>query len=506
MEDIEDNWTDNVPNSEFQGKILIFIIFAAGIGGTFQYGYSLSTINAPTTYIQTFINETWLERWGTPLESPLILMIWSFIVSIYSLGGLLGALIAGPMAVQFGRKKSLLVNNVFIIISASLVIMSKEAQSFEMIMISRLFGGINAGVGMNIQPMYLGESAPMKLRGAAALSSAPFAALGILLGQIIGLREILGSEACWPFLLSSNVIPALLQLATLPWLPESPRYLLIDKGDKHSCRKALQMLRGTNDIDKEMEEMQQEQAAITVERAMRPWELFRDRTVRYQLITVIVISSAMQLCGNDSMYFYASYVFQKAGIPSDKIQYYILITGGCELFMAVTANLFIERLGRRLLMLLGYIMMTVWAVIFTVALSLQDKVSWMPYMSMVCIFAYILSFGIGPAGVTGLLPTEIFDQAARPAAYMISGSLIWSMLFVIGMGFPFIVGGLGVFCYIPFGIVCILAAVFVAFFLPETKGKSLLEISQEYNELNFKGKKSQNTHYQLGEMSISTKL
>ncbi|NXL61111.1 GTR11 protein, partial [Chordeiles acutipennis] len=207
-----------------------------GIGGTFQYGYNIAIINAPTSYIQTFMNETWLERTGVPLESNVILLLWSFTVSAYPLGGLTGAVVAGPMAIMLGRKMSLLLNNAFVIIAAVLSGFSRMAKSFEMIMLSRFFTGVNAGMAtMNVQPMYLAESAPKKLRGAVALTSASFTALGLVLGQIVGLRELLGGEESWPFLLASNAVPALIQLTSLPWFPESPRYLLIDRGDTESC-------------------------------------------------------------------------------------------------------------------------------------------------------------------------------------------------------------------------------------------------------------------------------
>ncbi|NXK16507.1 GTR11 protein, partial [Arenaria interpres] len=471
---------------QLQSKVLILTICAAGIGGTFQYGYNISIINAPTAYIQTFMNQTWLERTGVPLESNLLLLLWSLTVSAYPLGGLAGALVAGPMAIMVGRKMSLLLNNVFVITAALLSGFSRMAKSFEMIMLSRFFTGVNAGVSMNIQPMYLAESAPKKLRGAVALTSASFTALGLVLGQVVGLRELLGGEESWPFLLASNAVPALIQLTALPWLPESPRYLLIDRGDKESCISALQKLRGSEDLSVELEEMLAEQAAVKGQRAKNPWELLRNPALRWQVLSVVVLSSAMQLCGNDSMYFYAAYVFREAGIPQDKIPYVVIGTGSCELIASVTCNMIIDYAGRRPLLLGGYIFMAGWAVVFMVALSQQTQISWMPYLSMACIFAYILSFGIGPAGVTGVLPTEVFDQLSRPAAYMICGSLLWFNLFLVGTAFPFIVKSLGHFCYVPFLVVCVCTALYVGLFLPETKGKSFLEISEEFKKRNFK--------------------
>ncbi|KAI1900620.1 hypothetical protein AGOR_G00051800 [Albula goreensis] len=455
---------------EGSARILALTVCSAAIGGTLQYGYNIAIINAPTVYIQTFINETFQERWGAELEVYQVTLIWTFIVSIFSLGGLMGALIAGPMAIRFGRKKSLLLNNVFLILSSALIVFSRAARSFEMIILARLLVGINSGVSMNIQPMYFGESAPKHLRGAVSLSSAVFTAFGVVLGQIVGLREILGSEPYWPYLLASNAVPGFIQLLTLPWFPESPRYLLIDRGDKDACVKALRQLRGCDSLQSEMEEILQEQAAAKGIKARTPWELFRDRSVRWQVLSVIAMSSAMQLCGNDAIYFYASYVFQEAGISVEKIQYATIGTGSCEFTASIVSNLLIERLGRKVLLIGGYILMAVWAVVFMLALSYQHTLPGMSYLSMICIFAYILSFGMGPAGVTGVLPTEIFSQTGRPAAYMIAGFMMWLNLFLVGMAFPFFVSGLGQFCFVPFCVVCLLSSLFIGLVLPETKG------------------------------------
>ncbi|ELK26299.1 Solute carrier family 2, facilitated glucose transporter member 11 [Myotis davidii] len=434
-----------------QGRVLLQTICAAGIGGTFQFGYNLSIINAPTVHIQEFTNQTWQARTGQPLPDHLILIMWSLIVSLYPLGGLFGALLAGPLAVMLGRKKSLLVNNVFVVAAAVLFGFSHRAGSFEMIMLGRLLMGVSAGVGMSIQPMYLGESAPKEFRGAVTMTSAIFAALGIVMGQVVGLRELLGGRQVWPLLLASCLVPGVLQLASLPLLPESPRYLLIDRGDTEACLAALQRLRGTEDLAVELAELEEERVACEGLRAWRPWELFQDRTLRRQVVSLVVLGSAMELCGNDSMYAYASSVFREAGIPPEKVQYAIIGTGCCELLTACISSSF----------------------------------PWMPYLAMSCIFAFILSFGIGPAGVTGILATELFDQMARPAAYMVCGALMWIMLFLVGLGFPFIMEGLSYFLYVPFLVVCVCGAIYTGFFLPETKGKTFLEISEELHRLNF---------------------
>lgn len=490
---------------------LVLMVTSAAIGGTLQYGYNLAIMNAPTTFIQNFVNETFQERWGIQLGVYEVTLIWTFIVSIFSLGGLTGALMAGPMSIRLGRKKTLLLNNVFLLSSSLLALLSRTAKSFEMIIISRFLVGINAGISMNVQPMYFGESAPKHLRGAVSLSSAVFTSFGLVLGQVVSLRELLGSEPYWQYLLASNAIPGFIQLLTLPWFPESPRYLLFDRKDKEACLSALKRLRGCEVQREELDELLQEQNETKGDRAKQPWDLLTDRSVRWQLISVAILSSAMQLCGNDSIYFYASYVFQEAGISAGQIQYVTIGTGMCEFTACILCNLLIERLGRKLMLMGGYFLMTGWAVVFTVALSLENIVTWMPYLSMTCIFTYILSFGMGPAGVTVILPTEIFNQTARPAAYMTAGFLMWLNLFIIGMIFPFLVSGLGQYCFVPFGTVCLLTGTYIYMVLPETKGKTLPMITKDFYKLNYRGHskmdpKASQAQYKLGEILHSTAL
>ncbi|KAK1881372.1 Solute carrier family 2 facilitated glucose transporter member 11 [Dissostichus eleginoides] len=456
--------------------ILALTICSAAIGGTFQYGYNISIINAPTSYIQTFINDTYMERWGSGLESSQLTLMWTIIVSAFSLGGLLGALLAGPLSFRFGRKNSLLLNNGFLFAGAVLVLTSRVAKSFEMIIFARFLVGVNSGVSMNVQPMYFGESAPKHLRGAVAFSSAVFTAFGIFLGQVVGLSEVMGAQHLWPYLLASNALPGLIQLLTLPWFPESPRYLLIDRGDKEACVKALGRLRGGVAPILEVEEMleeqeQQKSAALNSGSSANktPWTLFKDAGLRSQLRTVMAASSAMMLCGNDSIYFYAYYIFLAAGIPPQKIQYITIGTGASEFTASILSNILIERVD---------------------------------------VDTFLLE------GVSGILPAEIFDQSARPAAYMVAGSCMWISLFLVGMLFPFIVKGLGDFCFLPFFVVCVVSAVFLGLTLPETKGKTLAEITADFDGRNGKQKEYSDVEmdepmkeqYQLGKAASLTNL
>ncbi|XP_052545429.1 solute carrier family 2, facilitated glucose transporter member 11-like isoform X4 [Tympanuchus pallidicinctus] len=391
-------------------------------------------------------------------------------------------------------------NNIIAILAAILMGISFPTGLFELLIVGRFLIGINSGVGLCVQPLYLGEVAPKHLRGGMAMGSSIFLTGGILSGQIIGLREILGAEAYWPLLLSSSCVPAFAQLLFLPWFPESPRYLLIDRGDELSCAKALKRFHGSSQYQREMEDIQRECFALDGEKPKKPWQLFTDRAVRWQLITVVVMTMGQQLSGINAIYFYATYVFEQAGISAEKIPYVTLGTGACECLTALTCGLLIDRVGRRYLILGGYLLMTLWSIVLTFSLTYQELYPWVPYVSMMSIFAFILSFGLGPGGITNTLTAEIFVQSSRPAACMIGGTVSWISFFTIGMLFPFIVKGLKQFCFVVFLLECSFVAAFIFLVIPETKNKSFLEIKKEFHKLNFGGK-SKEKETELNERS-----
>ncbi|XP_056603044.1 solute carrier family 2, facilitated glucose transporter member 11b isoform X1 [Triplophysa dalaica] len=486
-------------------KCLVFAVWAACIGGTFQYGYNLSVINAPTKAVQTFINQTWMERYNTEISSQLLTFLWSTIVSIFPLGGLVGASLGGTLAIRFGRKGTLLFNNTFALLAALFMGLSYPTSTFELLIIGRFLAGVNAGIGICVQALYLGEMAPRALRGAMAMGTSIFITGGILTGQVIGLKELLGGEEYWPILLSTTCIPAILQLLILPWFPESPRYLLIDRGDEVACRKALMWLHGADNYHGEQEDMERERVSAAGIKPKKPWELFTDGRLRWQLLTVILLNGFQQLNGINAIYFYADYVFTQAGIPADKIPYAAVGTGACECITALTCGLLIESLGRRVLIIGGYTLMSLWCVCLTITLTFQESSPWVPYLSMVCVFMFILSFGLGPGGVTNILTTELFTQTTRPAAYMIGGSVNWTSFFFIGMVFPFIVNGLRQYCFLVFLVICCLVATYIFFVVPETKNKTFLEIQSEFQSRERKKRipasSTANGHYVHADMN-----
>uniref|UniRef100_A0A8C4THP6 Solute carrier family 2 member 11b n=1 Tax=Erpetoichthys calabaricus TaxID=27687 RepID=A0A8C4THP6_ERPCA len=441
---------------QFPSRTLFLAACAAGIGGTFQYGYNISVINAPTKPIQHFINETWVQRHGAPISEHHLTLLWSVIVSVFTLGGFLGASLGGTLSIRFGRKGTLLLNNAFSLLATVFMGLSYPTRTFELLIAGRFLVGLNAGIGICVQPLYLGEISPKAYRGVMAMGTSIFITGGIFTGQVIDGKEIISKVFAWMLCMSFKCIFVFMLLT------------------------ALKQLYGSGGFQAEEEDMERERTELIGVKPMRPWQLFSDRSLRWQLTTIIFLCAAQQLNGINAIYFYANYVFTRAGIPEDKIPYVTIGTGACECLTALTCGMLVDSLGRRILIIGGYSLMTLWCIIITLSLTYQDYAPWVPYISMSCIFAFILSFGLGPGGVTNILITELFTQSSRPAAYVTGGSINWLGFFLVGMFFPFIVMGLQQYCFLVFLGVCCLVATYIYFVVPETKNKTFLEIKQEF--------------------------
>nr|XP_058908321.1 uncharacterized protein LOC131750058 isoform X1 [Kogia breviceps] len=277
--------------------VLALATLIAAFGSSFQYGYNVAVINSPAKPMKAFYNETYYDRISEYISEFSLTLLWSLSVSMFPFGGFLGSLMVGPLVNKLGRKGTLLFNNVFSIVPAILMGCSEVARSFEMIIVARLLVGICAGLSSNVVPMYLGELAPRNLRGALGVVPQLFITVGILAAQILGLRSLLANEAGWPTLLGVTGVPAALQLLLLPFFPESPRYLLIQKKDEAAAKNALRGLRGWDDVDAETQEIWEEDKAEKAAGFISVLKLLRMRSLRWQVISIVVLMGGQQLSG-----------------------------------------------------------------------------------------------------------------------------------------------------------------------------------------------------------------
>ncbi|NXB75208.1 GTR9 protein, partial [Donacobius atricapilla] len=454
---------------------LLSVTLLVSFGSSMLYGYNLAVVNSPAEHIKAFYNITWSQRYGHGLASGPLTLLYALTVSIFALGGLLGSLLVGVLVERYGRNGALSRSALLVLLAGGFMGFSRELGSPEMVIIGRSITGLHSG------ECFLGCAQPLphgtNLRGFLGLMPSIFICLGVFSAQVLGLPELLGKDRFWPLFLSVVVVPASLQLLLLHCFPESPRYLLIERNDVCGATKALHRFLGTADVQDVIKEMKEEQRSLSSMEMVSIWRLLRDRAVRWQMLSVMVVNAGMQLSGIDAIWFYTNTIFENAGIPVSQIPYTTMGTGAIEVVAGLIGCFTIERVGRRPLIIIGFCAMGICSAGITISLLLQAALPWMRYISVACVVGIIAGFCMGPAGVPFLMTAELFMQSHRPAAYIVGGSLNWLCNFTVGFIFPFLQMSAGAFCYLVFCGVCLLVALYVYLVIPETKNKTFMEIS-----------------------------
>ncbi|KAK2535976.1 solute carrier family 2, facilitated glucose transporter member 5 isoform X2 [Columba livia] len=456
---------------------LVSVTLLVSFGSSMLYGYNLAVVNSPAVHIKAFYNATWSHRYGHGLASGPLTLLYSLTVSIFALGGLVGSLLVGVLTERYGRNVVLSRSTLLVLLASSFVGFSRELGSPEMVIVGRSIMGLHSGICLSVVPLYLGEIAPKNLRGFLGLVPSIFICLGVFFAQVLSLPELLGNDRFWPLFLSMGVVPASLQLLLLHCFPESPRYLLIERNDIFGATAALHRFLGTPNVQDVIEEMKEEQQSLSSMEMVSVWQLLRDRSVRWQTLSVVVVNAGMQLSGIDAIWFYTNTIFENAGIPASQIPYTIMGTGATEVVAGLIGCFTIEKLGRRPLIITGFCTMGICLAGITISQLLQTALPWMCYVSVTCVVGIIAGFCMGPAGVPFLMTAELFTQSHRPAAYIVGGSLNWLCNFTIGFVFPFLQMSAGAFCNLIFCGICFLVALYVYLIVPETKNKTFMEIS-----------------------------
>lgn len=474
----------NDNNKGLNGR-LVFAIAASALGSAFQHGYNTGVVNAPQTLIEQWILDTARNRTGGSADQSYVTVVWSIAVSIFCVGGMIGGAVTGFVADTYGRKGGLLINNIFVLLAAIFQGLSKWAGYYEMIIIGRFFIGINSGLNAGLTPMYLAEISPVHLRGAVGTVYQLVVTISILMSQILGLNTVLGTADRWPILFALTIVPAIFQVFTLPVCPESPKFILVTKGRELEAQRALTWLRGSLEVHNEMDEMRSEFEAMKLVPRVTLKEMFVNSTLRIPMLISMVVMVAQQLSGINAVMFFSTKIFKMADLDDQTAQYATLGMGTMNVVMTVISLVLVERAGRKVLLLIGFSGMFITTVLLTFCLAYATQYIWVSYVSIFLVIAFVVMFAVGPGSIPWFLVAELFNQSARPTAISVAVMTNWTANFMVGLGFLPLER---IFHGNIFFIFAFLQALFVVFIfkkVPETKNKTLEEITSMFRQISY---------------------
>jgi len=459
--------------------LLILTAVATTLGTAFPAGYNMGILNAPQDIITKFCNESIFITYGTVMEETPLNLLWSFVVSIFLIGGCFGALMGGPIANKIGRKNGLLFNVSLNLISAILFGTCTMADSVEMLLIGRCIVGFAAGMSTSFMPLYLSEVSTKETSSLLG-SLCPFGIVsGIFLGQILSMEAILGTEDHWNILLAITAVPALISASIWFFIPESPRYLFVLR---HSGGEAVQELcrlrkKSPRELQNEIEQLRQEitemvRLGSTDEGA--GWtigSIWATENLRTRFICVLMLHMVNQLSGINAVIFYSTSIFQSAGLSKQQAEFTLLGVGLVNMLMTGSGAFLIARFRRRILIFTSMIGVCVFLVVQTVVIINIDAVDWLPYACIAALILYVMFFGLGVGNLPFFLPTELIPAGPRPLIMSVGCMLNWIINFSVGMGFPIVQSAIGIYSFAIFATATGILLVSLFYLLPETKPK-----------------------------------
>ena len=473
---------------------LISIVLVAVLGGLL-FGYDTAVISGAEKGLQAFFlgadDFTYTDAWhGFTCASALV-------------GCIIGSAISGYLASNWGRKKSLFFAGVMFFISAlgsmepEFLIFEHGVPNFELLVafnIYRIIGGVGVGLASAICPMYIAEVAPSNIRGTLVLWNQFAIIFGqlvvyfvnfIILGEnanpVIEAMKVLNADEAawtmstgWRYMFGSEAVPAGLFTLLICLVPETPRYLVMAGRDD----KALAILQRINGATVGSEILHEIKTTITEK---------TERLFTYGVMVIfigIMLSVFQQAVGINAVLYYAPRIFGDMGMTDPMVN--TVVMGVVNILFTLVAIFTVEKWGRRPLLITGSIGMAVGA--FGVALTFGNA-----SMSMVCmvsIMVYSASFMMSWGPICWVLIAEIFPNTIRGKAVAIAVAFQWIFNWIVSSTFVpmFNMKTAGDpdfghwFTYGLYGVICVVAAFFVWKLVPETKGKTLEDMTKLWSK------------------------
>ncbi|XP_009793229.1 plastidic glucose transporter 4 [Nicotiana sylvestris] len=454
--DIEDATPLKV-QGQSSGSVLPYVGVACL--GAILFGYHLGVVNGALEYLAKdlgIVENTVIQGW---------------IVSSVLAGATVGSFTGGALADKFGRTKTFVLDAIPLAVGAFLC---TTAQSVQAMIIGRLLTGIGIGISSAIVPLYISEISPTEIRGTLGTVNQLFICIGILVALVAGL-PLSGNPLWWRTMFGIALIPSVLLALGMAFSPESPRWLF-QQGRISEAETSIKRLYGKERVAEVMGDL--EASAQGSSEPDAGWlDLFSSRYWK-----VVSIGAALflfqQFAGINAVVYYSTAVFRSAGISSDVAA--SALVGAANVFGTMVASSLMDKQGRKSLLLVSFTGMA--ASMMLLSLSFTWKIL-TPYSGTLAVLGtvlYVLSFSLGAGPVPALLLPEIFASRIRAKAVALSLGMHWISNFFIGLYFLSIVTKFGISTvYLGFASVCLLAVMYIAGNVVETKGRSLEDIERE---------------------------
>ncbi|OJJ43003.1 hypothetical protein ASPZODRAFT_19980 [Penicilliopsis zonata CBS 506.65] len=411
------------------------------------------------------------------------------IVGLLSIGTLLGALLAGPLADRIGRKWSIAFWCVILDVGLIIQISSPFGKWYQ-IMMGRFVTGFGVGACSLLVPLYQGESAPRQIRGAMVCSYQLFVTLGIFVAYCINFgTESIQNTASWRIPLGITFLWSLLLGFGILMFPESPRYNF-RHGRIDEAKRTMSRLYGVPEnhrvIMDELEEIKEQlDAEMAAKRGWRGWvEIFQGPRMRYRIFLGMALQALQQLTGANYFFYYGTVIFNGAGISNVYVTQMIL--GGVNFGTTFGGLYIIEHFGRRKSLMTGGIWMFVCFMIFasighfSLNISTPQETPGAGKAMVVFACLFIAGFATTWGPMVWAIVAELYPTRYRARAMAMATASNWLWNFLLSFFTPFITGDID-FAYGYVFAGCLVVAVLVVYFcVLEGKGKTLEEMDMMY--------------------------
>ncbi|KAM3824381.1 solute carrier family 2, facilitated glucose transporter member 5-like isoform 2-T3 [Vipera latastei] len=294
-------------------------------------------------------------------------------VILFPMGGFTGIVLFANLVDKYGRKFLLLFNNSLTFVASVFLCVSNSVHLLAFTLFANFMAGISSGIFSCCDPLYLLEVSPIPLRGSMTAASTLFFSLGLILGYMLGLPNIWGNKEDFPFMSILLGIFATISILLLLICPESPRFIFIQKKNETKATEVLRSLRAQGDVTKEIKDLQEEDfyELVAKEKKMTFWKFLCTQNFRWPIVTTIVLTAGSQLSGITGMFFYTKKVYAVMGLSKGISEVISLSLNIIIIISLVTSIHLIEMWGRRIPLIMGFMICSMSCILLTFALEFQ---------------------------------------------------------------------------------------------------------------------------------------